>query len=698
MSDLRADRFPGPRTRARSTGDNAILGAVRGFGTSAMEDPEHDPLMVASEGDNNPWNAMEGIPQTPASAHGDAGHLASGATRPSAFACPAWSTPWSAPPADARRGPTVRPASQRMMRDLEPDGDGEQRGTRNGQQDLLQDKQEERMHALERAVFAKVSALEKAVSTAAARMAQLAETVTATEQMPATILAKAQQEIMLAVGAATDTLRAEHLSATGELGRAHESVRTYVTGALESIADTHADKNDKLTDALQQQANVREKRTAERINAVRDELLDQVAATRDAFTALLADNASAGATPRGTTPVKNLAQLRRGKDGPDDDEVSLPGSVGDDGTAILKIPFPKDTQLAPYKTDMTRDTLQSVMPELREFLEDTHPAIEALLHLDEGEYRAAIQKDPTMKAADTFVRQICRALTAHESPHAKVFRGQERTLRDEDPKEARCGRALLARMEQYGEVKASGDVRVLRKRIEKNTPPYVTVPMTEIQVKAAHEDLRADIAALPKHERTAFDPLRQLARTTPDAITYDSTRTLAERLEDELDEHELLHPEGPAKWKFAELSAVIAKRVADHSSRQRPGVNVTRANGDVEPCDNCGCTECDGWSTCPKRCATSKLKGCDSLLGGQCICTMAELPNLTALNKERRQSKRPQMRKFTYDRIADWREKHPDKVAAAPTPTAAPTEVVSQTGTPLAPKVNLVLAPRPLVV
>lgn len=372
----------------------------------------------------------------------------------------------------------------------------------------------------------------------------------------------------------------------------------------------------------------------------------------------------------------------------DEDERSMT-TVDDESVAsTLGIKAMSSHEIKPYETNWSKESLRDKLPRLRDHMSDLHPAIESLL--ESPDWREEMRTDPKARAADRWVLMQLRMLQTGNSHELKAFQASEAELRRTDKAEARSGRALLERMEALAAVHAPADVRALRQRVDYNEPAYVTVGMTEAAIRAAHGQMLIDISNLPEHERAAYNEakkVRLLIRTVPPEVTYDAMQNFRDKLEDELDWAENEGEEPP--FTYAKLSVSIAKRM---DKLKRPnGALVTRKNGDVEPCNNCGKDSCThGFNNCPKNCKTNPtkdFKGCDCCRGKECLLTIPVLPSYDTI-KARAKSKDQAMRYSLYKRIVKWREENPDKIkkppgaAVAETPPRPAVVVVRAGGSP----------------
>jgi hypothetical protein len=298
-------------------------------------------------------------------------------------------------------------------------------------------------------------------------------------------------------------------------------------------------------------------------------------------------------------------------------------STSPDATASLGIAFFTNSEIDTFVCDMTRAEVIDKMPELREDLMARHPAIGELLEMADDEYENALdmvgEEGAEFRAADVFIRRACRAVVKGKTNEIKVWKSQERALRISEPTKARQGRRMLERMEAFGALVSPDDVREHKKHLTTNMD-YLTVGMKKMQARAGAERLREDWALLPSKDRAAIDLLRLLCSKVPAEMEEDKSRTLGERLEDEIDEAER---RGRKVDSYEQLSEVIAGRIAKTT---RPAAMVVTKNG-KERCHNCDKYDCDGWAECPVRCkAVSWLKGCPCCRGEECVVEKETLP------------------------------------------------------------------------
>jgi hypothetical protein len=325
-------------------------------------------------------------------------------------------------------------------------------------------------------------------------------------------------------------------------------------------------------------------------------------------------------------------------DGVDEDE-----GLGEDNESVtpsnapasnrLNLIFFTTKEIEARSCDMSREKIDSKIPELKEDLEQKHTRVLELLNCPEKEYRERIvAKDAEGdldREADAFVRRACRACISADGDHAMVFREEEKELRKMDVAESRLGRMLLERMQDFGTLTASDDIRKHKKYLEEAV--YLKVGLSKIQAKAAMMRLRSDYNLLPSRERAAVDISRKLLAKVPPELTHDASRNFAEKLEDEMDEAEA---DEKTPRSFTNLMNVIATRldgVKDGST------TLVLTKQGVAHCHNCDKKECDGIEKCRVRCKTvSWLKCCPCCRGEQCVIAMEKLPEREKIKGRRR--------------------------------------------------------------
>ena len=339
----------------------------------------------------------------------------------------------------------------------------------------------------------------------------------------------------------------------------------------------------------------------------------------------------------------------------------------------IRIDFPKESEIMRFKTDMTRESLHAKMPEIKADLCDRHEKLEELLALPAHEWRGQLDKDPQLLEADRFIRRLLRAIPSGDGDELRVWKSDERDLRANDYEESKYGRALFERMEDRATFTRQADIRKMRTRIEKNEPPYVTVNMTEVQVTAAHRQMRDDVHSLPRAERGHLDLIRLLIQMTPTELREDASRSFADRLDDEIREHERGKHASTwvPKYTFQTLSEVIAGRIHNTAGNKavmgvQPG-NMATQGGKPAACWNCGKMDCE-FTTCTVRCSLSGIKGCGCCRGAKCWMKLKNLPRRQSL----KMAEDREINTSAYNKMTKWRKDNPDKIDGYK-PGAAPT-------------------------
>ena len=134
-----------------------------------------------------------------------------------------------------------------------------------------------------------------------------------------------------------------------------------------------------------------------------------------------------------------------------------------------------------------------------------------------------------------------RACITGTGDDAENFRSDERELHDTDKAEWRSGRALCERMLAYAMLDTPEKVRAFRKCVEVDNV-YLTAGASEAKLRRGCTRLRDDFNRLPVSDRPP-DLLRLLIQKIPRSIVDDANRCYADRLDDELVEHERLIPD-----------------------------------------------------------------------------------------------------------------------------------------------------------
>ena len=331
-----------------------------------------------------------------------------------------------------------------------------------------------------------------------------------------------------------------------------------------------------------------------------------------------------------------------------DGEESVTTSAASDAFVLKGCSWFSFTEMEAFSCDMTRSCIIDKVAAMREELADRSVLIEEILDMPDATWRDAVKVRRDLHAADRFVRRACRAMVKGDGKEAKVFRAQERELRKEDREEARYGRALLERMEAFGALDTPRKVRAHVDRLEQHA--YLSVSMSEMEARAGLLQLVEEWRLLPKKERDAMDVQQLTLKKVPTEIKETADRSYADRLRDEIAEHETLHG-GGAKYTLKQLTDVIAVRVGSagasnaslnvnatavaEAARKAAGEAARRAAGkggrkprEGAPCWNCGKASptCKGWFDCEavgKKCGN---KGCPCVRDEPCVFEMDEMP------------------------------------------------------------------------
>ena len=327
----------------------------------------------------------------------------------------------------------------------------------------------------------------------------------------------------------------------------------------------------------------------------------------------------------------------------DDDDAASEASASTSvaGGAKLNCVFFTSSEMDAMKCDMTRRAVVDRVPEIRDGLEQRHHLIEELLSMDHDVWRDEVDRRADLREADRFVRRACKAAIGSGTDEATIFRADERALRHDDATESKRGRALLERMESFGVLVEAGDIRKHKADLLSNQ--YLAGGDSVMKLRAQCTKLREDWSMLPVKERSAIDLPRLLISKIPTSLMEDATRTFAERLEDEMVEHEQSGKKGD-KWSFNALSKIIATRVAKEARVTLNAHPLTGLRGTVpgdpprRKCFNCGKMppDCAGWAACTAHERVKNgsevgcVKGCPCVHGDACAIRKESMPEQAA--------------------------------------------------------------------
>ena len=440
---------------------------------------------------------------------------------------------------------------------------------------------------------------------------------------------------------------------------------------VRELMEAHASETSRVRAEASEAARAAMSGTIEALKAEMAER-DRVAKEREATLMAKMDAVMSEVMSRERAEVVTLEKLRseRGRWGDSeelDDEESVTTSATSEAFTLKGCYWFSATEMEAFACDMTRSKIVDKVAAMREELADRCVLIEELLDMPDAKWRDAVKTRSDLHAADRFVRRACRAMVKGDGKEAKVFRAEERELRKEDRAEARYGRALLERMEAFGALDTPRKVRAHVDRLEQHA--YLSVNMSEMEARAGLLQLVEEWRLLPKKERDAIDIQQLTLKKVPTEIKETADRSYADRLRDEIAEHETLHG-GEAKYSLKQLTDVVAVRVgsagaggallnvnavaAADEARKAAAEAARRAGGRKPkagaPCWNCGklSPTCKGWFDCTAVGQKCGVKGCPCVRAEPCVFEMDVMPP----REEVKQGGGEAIAKQGYDRLA----------------------------------------------
>ena len=247
-------------------------------------------------------------------------------------------------------------------------------------------------------------------------------------------------------------------------------------------------------------------------------------------------------------------------------------------------------EIEKYSFEPNRTNILTAYPDALQHLGKKHPTLDEWINLldkDETEAKLLIKARPDLGEADRYMQTCISQLIAKKSEEGQLFADQERALYRNDKARASSGLALANRLKAYEAVKTLKDAKkTVKAALDKNK---LAAGMTENKCKVKLNRLLDAHHELPPKYASAIDPMQLLLEAIPTGIMEDSSRSYAQRLSDEMDEHLSLY--GTEKFTTTALRNAIALRMSTvpapsnvfvaTTTKKKPDATGTAGTGDA---------------------------------------------------------------------------------------------------------------------